>query len=313
MGEIRRHNTLPDLLPARLRNRNVELYGVQGSTWWEQLPGLLKYCEQRWLLELKAPYQNLSYNYVAPAVGPGGARWVLKAGFPNPELVAEIETLQIFAGQGAVQLIQADPGLGLLLLEELIPSTPLASLEDDRQATSVAAGLMQQIRRPPPEQHHFRTIASWFSGLKRLRSHFDGGSGPFPLELVELAEELSGELLSSSRQEMLLHGDLHQNNILAGRRQPWLAIDPKGVTGDPAYEPSVFIYNPIPQLMQSPDPKAVIKKRVEQFSEELQLERWRVAGWAFAQAVLSAWWSYEDHEDSWEYFIACAEAIRVII
>lgn len=43
---------------------------------------------------------------------------------------------------------------------------------------------------------------------------------------------------------MLLDGDLHHFNILRAHRQPWLAIDPKGLVGDPAYEVGAFLYNP---------------------------------------------------------------------
>ena len=38
----------------------------------------------------------------------------------------------------------------------------------------------------------------------------------------------------------MLHGDLHHDNVLTADREPWLAIDPHGVLGDPekraAYE-----------------------------------------------------------------------------
>jgi streptomycin 6-kinase len=74
--------------------------------------------------------------------------------------------------------------------------------------------------------------------------------GLFPWRLVELAEALFAELLASTQQEMLLHGDLHHTNILTAGRQPWLAIDPKGVIGEPAYEASVLCTIRYPQLMQ---------------------------------------------------------------
>ena len=312
MGAIRGHSTLPMQFPGSFKNATIELHGPAGAAWLKRLPYILKQCEVRWSLKLESPFPNLTYNYAAPAKGPAGTRWVLKAGYPNPELTAEIEALRRFDGQGAVQLIKADPDLGLILLEELVPGIPLINLEDDSQAASIAAGLMVQLRQPVPNPHHFRTVADWFRGLKRLRTHFQGGSGPFPPELVERAESVSGELLASSVADVLLHGDLHHTNILAAQRQPWLAIDPKGVVGEPAYEPSAFMHNPIPHLMQSRYLKDILHRRADQFSKELELDRSRLAGWAFAQAVLSAWWAYEDHGHGWEYFIACAEVLKGI-
>jgi streptomycin 6-kinase len=290
----------------------IEMHGVEGAAWLARLPVLLKSCEKRWSVRLQAPFQNLSYNYVAPASGPDGAQWVLKAGYPTPGLVAESEALRLFDGRGAVRLLQTDLAQGLLLLEQLVPGIPLAQLEDDASATSIAAQLMQQVWRPVPTLHSFPSVADWAKGLKRLRAHFNGAYGPFPPGLVDRADSLFGELLASSTESMLLHGDLHHTNILSAGRQPWLAIDPKGVLGEPAYEISAFMTNPFPQLLQYANPERILRRRADQFAEVLGLERARLTGWAFAQAVLSGWWSYEDHGRGWEYLIACAEILARI-
>jgi streptomycin 6-kinase len=301
---------MPWGVPYGFSNTILELHGEDGAVWLGRLPGLLSHTQKRWSLKLGAPFYNLTYNYVIPATGPGGVKLVLKAGYPCPELCSEIEALQHFDGQGVVQLVKADPDIGLLLLEALIPGIPLTSLGNDEQATSVAAGLMRQIRRPVPGEHNFRTVTDWLTGFERLRSHFKGGYGPFPPRLVEQAKALFAELLASTQQVMLLHGDLHHTNILTAGRQPWLAIDPKGVIGEPAYEASAFMYNPVPQLLKADNPGIILQRRLDQFSHELDLDRFRLAGWAFSQAVLSAWWSYEDHGRGWEYFIACAELLE---
>jgi streptomycin 6-kinase len=57
-----------------------------------------------------------------------------------------------------------------------------------------------------------------------------------PRELVATAVSLFNELLPSQSEPVLLHGDLHHWNILRATRVPWLALDPKGVVGEPAYE-----------------------------------------------------------------------------
>ena len=70
--------------------------------------------------------------------------------------------------------------------------------------------------------------------------------------------------------------------------------------------------NPFPQLLQYANPERILRGRADQFAEALGLDRARLTGWAFAQAVLSGWWSYEDHRRGWEYFIACAEILARI-
>ena len=38
-----------------------------------------------------------------------------------------------------------------------------------------------------------------------------------------------------ANRDRLVHADLHYGNILAGDREPWLAIDPRAVAGDPEH------------------------------------------------------------------------------
>ena len=255
------------------------------------------------------PFKPLSYNYVAPAVRGDGVDVILKAGVPTPEFLAELEALRLLNGRGIVQLLDVDRDNGILLLERLRPGTRLSSLTDDMEATSIAAQVMCQLWRPVPQEHSFPTVAMWATGMRRLREHFDGGTGPFPTALIEMAETLFDELIASMDEEVLLHGDLHHHNILAAERQPWLAIDPKGLVGEPAYEVGALLRNPMPQLLHEPQPKRIIARRADQLAEELGFDRGRLVSWGLAQAVLAAWWSFENHGHGWEPRIACAELL----
>ncbi len=295
------------LLPTRFVRTIHEVFPDRGPAWLEHLPGLIADFERRWSITVGPPFPNLSYNYVAPARRADGSQAVLKLGVPNPELLTEIEALWLCGGQGMVLLLEADPERGALLLERLVPGTPLAMLPDDQQATIVAAAVMRRLWRPLPARHTFPSVAKWASGLQRLRARFGGGTGPLPSALVARAEVLFRDLLASSAPPVLLHGDLHHDNILAAQREPWLALDPKGVAGEPAYEAGALMLNP------SPQPAAVLSRRADILSEALGIDRQRILGWSFAQAVLSAWWSVEDHGHGWEGAIRVAEELLPLI
>jgi streptomycin 6-kinase len=185
----------------------------------------------------------------------------------------------------------------------------LVTIEDDEQATAIAAGVMRRLWRPLPEGHPFRSVADWAAGFDRLRRRFAGGSGPLPPPLVERAESLFAELLASMAGPVLLHGDLHHFNILAAGREPWLAIDPKGIAGEPAYEVGALLRNPWPELLARPRPDRILARRVDQLAEELGFDRQRIVGWGLAQAVLSAWWCLEDGAGDWAYAIGCARLL----
>jgi streptomycin 6-kinase len=168
---------------------------------------------------------------------------------------------------------------------------------------------MSQLWRPLPAGHPFPSVAAWTGALRGLRVMFDGATGPLPPRLVERAEDLFAGLLASSGDAVLLHADLHHFNILAAQRMPWLALDPHGVAGERAYEVGALLRNPFAVLPPAGELRRIQARRVDQLAELLGFDRQRIVGWGIAQAVLSAWWSIEDHGAGWERAIAYAEAL----
>ncbi|MGB9753973.1 aminoglycoside phosphotransferase family protein [Roseiflexus castenholzii] len=293
---------------AAFRRAIIELYGEAGSIWLAQLPSLLEILAESWSLTILPPFPNLTYHYVAPAIRDHDEPVILKVGVPNPELTAEIEVLRWYDGRGCARLIATDEARGALLIERLLPGTPLRDLEPDDSTILIAAEIMRHIWRPAPAEHQFPTTAAWGKGFVRMRRTFNGGSGPFPSALTDAAERLYAELDASSAPSVVLHGDLHQENVLTAQRAPWLAIDPKGVVGEPAYEVGALLRNP-PSWRTPAELERLMARRIDLLAETLGFERERIAGWGLAQAVLSAWWSYKDHGHGWDEAIACAEAL----
>ena len=113
-------------------------------------------------------------------------------------------------------------------------------------------------------------------------------------------------------ESVLLHGDLHHENILAAERAPWLGIDPKGVIGEPTYETGALLRNRLPNLLDAPQAVRVLTRRIDQLSEELNLDRTRVRNWAMAQVVLSVWWTIEDGGRISDDDLTCAELLASI-
>jgi streptomycin 6-kinase len=297
--------TLPDTFTDHIQRT----FGQAGEAWLEELPALLDELSQRWSLVVDPPFPGISYNFVSPAYMKDNTPAVLKIGVPNPELTSEIAALRHFDGKGAVKLLEADPEVGALLLESIEPGNPLLDLNDDERATSIAAQVMNKLHQSPPTNGAFPTITDWGRGLKRLRSTFNGGSGPFPGQLVDRAERLLEELAASQGEQILLHADLHHWNILASQRSEWLAIDPKGLLGEREYEVGAWLRNPIPSLLDWPQNQHVLRRRIDQFANILGFDRQRMLCWSQYQAVLSAWWSYEEANPNWKQMLAIAELI----
>jgi streptomycin 6-kinase len=292
------------MIPETLRKTVDRVHGEKGRQWLMTLPALVAECRTRWSLELDQPFENLSYNLVYPGRTSTGIEIVLKLGVVCDELTTEIAALTLFDGVGAVPLLDHDQVLGILLMERVVPGTPLFKLQDGAEAVRTAAALMRKLWRDPPVDHAFPSLKIWFRAFERLRSRYGGGSGPIPNDLLAKAEHTFNELDASAKASVILHGDLHHANILFSMTGEWVAIDPKGISGDPGYEVGSFILNQLPRTSSDEETVALLNQRCSVFSAELNISRERLVSWAFFHAVLSALWDLEEAAD-------CGRTIRL--
>jgi streptomycin 6-kinase len=282
-------------LPPDFLQTQIEINGDRGRAWVETLPSLIAEFEQRWRIRIGAPF-GLSYNFAAPATRTDGLPVVFKAIAPYLDADIEADALRLYDGRGAINLLERDKSRGAMLLERCLPGTELATLfpERDEEATSVAADVMAQLWRPLSQEHPFPDLAGYTNVLDRLPDLFGGANGPMDKRVVDAAIDLRAQLLASAPETVLLHGDFHHHNVLRAERQPWLAIDPKGVVGEKAYEPSPMIYNPLGEWHGHVDGPRLIRRRVDVIVEHTGLDRQRVLGWAVVQGIVSSAWDYED-------------------
>ena len=290
-------------LPLEFTKTITSVFGEKGRAWLIQLSELIARAARQWGLTDIQPVSNLSYNFVSFAKQ-GANDVVLKIGVPNKELTGEMSALKLFNGGGACQLLDCDVEQGFLLLERLAPGRMLSELKDDDERARIAADMMQKLWREVPEQHNFILLSDWFDGLKKIRPHFNGGTGVFPKKLLERVESSLPELFADKNIK-LIHGDFHHYNVLSSARG-WLVIDPKGVIGPAGYEIGPFMLNPCYETIAAAKFKTRAERRADILSEKLNWTRKKIIRWATAHAVLSAWWSIEDGAD-WEYSLRCAE------
>jgi len=277
-------------ISEQLADNVRSVHGKSGDAWLARLPDLIGEFRERWSLELDQPFQNLSFNLVIPGRDANNSPIVLKLGVPCTELFTEAAALEVFESRGAVRLLAHDSKLGALLLERISPGTQLHELGDEAHATQIAAALMRQLWREPRPEHAFPSIATWFRSFERLPS-----AEAVLKNFARRAEPLVAKLIDTAPPAKLLHGDLHHENILKSAERGWLAIDPKGVCGDPGYEIGPFMLNKLPLRAAAKQLSTVMTQRLSIFSRELGIDYERLALWSFCYAVLSAVWSYQDN------------------
>lgn len=238
-----------------------------------------------------------------------GSPAVVKALKPFDDVADELRGEHFLAwrrGEGAVRLLARD---GHSMLLEYAGETLLSQVLDeqgDNAATAIAAQVMAKLFAP--SEHPFppdlQPLRERFSSLfKKAKDDRGAKIDSIYVEAAGIAERL----LASPHEIKPLHGDLHHENILHGPRG-WLAIDPKGVLGDPGFDAANMFYNPLDRDDLCLDPLR-IAHMAEIFAETLGQTPPEILDHAIAYGCLSASWHQEDDntvEENRELSIAAA-------
>ncbi len=270
--------------------QSVRMYfNLQGEEWLSKLPEIIQYCENKWNLQMKQPYA-LSINYVAPAIMENGSEVVVKICIPGKGFQDELEVLRLFNGKGMVKLIEFDEENGIFILEKLTPGSTLAEVHDDEEASRIAANVVKRLSVVAPRNSKIPSIKVREDNLRGIVEKHPHGIGPFSIDNLEKALTIFTYLNNTTTQQNLLHGDFHHYNVLSSKNNHWVAIDPKGLIGEIEYDLIQYMLNKLP-IKNAYD---VIKRRVEIFTEELQLNEQRLLLWGYCHTILSTSWSVDD-------------------
>lgn len=261
-----------------------------GRAWIDRLPDLVGRAVQRWDLTLGAPFVTGAASWCAPGTTAVGRPVVLKVSLPHDEARDEVVALRSWHGHGVPEVLAADADDWALLLERIEPGTPLADAPGTPQERlEIGAGVARvlwAVPDVPPVPLLGEVCAGWADLLEERAARHDADAG-LVRDAADLLRTLPGD------GSVLIHGDLNPGNILdAGGR--WLAIDPKPMRGDPAYD----LW---PLLEQVDDPFAhadaarVLRARVQAVAGHLDPAR--IGAWAFARCTESALWVWDELDD----------------
>jgi streptomycin 6-kinase len=199
------------------------------------------------------------------------------------ESVHEADALRFWDGRGAVTLLAHDPARRALLLERCVPGTPLGAAYDD-EALVTATELMRGLWRAPSEDVAWRRLdveaERW---LVELPARYEHHGRPFERQLLDAGLEAIRTLGPTQEDLVLCHQDLHGGNVLRAQREPWLAIDPKPIVAERAYDTVAIIrdYLPAERALRE------VRRRLGALAELLDLDRDRMRGWGVAKHL--AW------------------------
>ncbi|MBY8888888.1 aminoglycoside phosphotransferase family protein [Streptomyces sp. PTM05] len=274
--------------PQRLARTVAAWEGEAGREWLAALPGLAREYLERWRLtpeRVQQPGGNISMVVLVRAED--GTPAALKLGMVTEETREEHAALAHWDGRGAARLLRADPERGVMLLERLGGDVSLRSLPEAK-AMLEAAEVVRRLWVPPAAGHAFTSLADRTAVLAEALA---SRRAPQLDALVDEALALRERLVADAPEPVLLHGDFHQGNVLSGSRMPWLAIDPKPLVGEPAYDLAWLVRDRLETLAASPAAQAATRRRVNRLADALDLDRERLRGWALFRAVEAGAWA----------------------
>jgi streptomycin 6-kinase len=271
-------------------------FGEAGRAWIAALPDLAAACLDRWRLRRDGPAASGAVALVLPVLREDGTAAVLKLQPVDEETAGEPVALRAWGGRGAVRLLEHDPASGSMLLERLDAGRSLAAMPDDLAALRILAGLLGRLCAVPAPD-----------GLRGLGDTATALLDRVPRALARLsdpaerrlADRCAGPLadLATEPGDRLLHWDLHYDNVLAPHpargREPWLAIDPKPLAGDPGFELLPALHNRWDDVVATGDVPRAILRRFDLMTEVAGIDRRRAAGWTLARVLQNTVWDIE--------------------
>jgi streptomycin 6-kinase len=258
-----------------------------GAAWLERLPELVAACAEQWSLRVLGAFEPAHISLVLGVERAEGAPAVLKVSFPEPESEHEAAALEHWRGDGAVLLLEHDPDRRALLVERCDPGSQLWAVGDEDEANRIAAGVLRRLWRQPAAGHGFRRLdveaARWAEELPR---DWQAAGRPFEPALLDEAVSTCRELAQDQPGQVVLHQDFHGGNVLRAAREPWLAIDPKPLLGERAFDAASLLRDRR-WLLREPGAARRIRRRLDLLASELELDRERARRWGIVHAL--AW------------------------
>ncbi|WP_404387692.1 aminoglycoside phosphotransferase family protein [Humibacillus xanthopallidus] len=282
-----------DLVPALFAHQvaGFEPQGwMSGQDWLDDLPALLAGLLDEWELEPIGQSLHGVCSVVIPVRLLGAGRetvgvsgeGVLKVTWPHPEAAPEPLALQSWNGHGSVRLVRADPSRFAMLLERL-HARDLTRLPID-EACGVIGDLLTTLRRPA----HPR-IPRLTAYAERQAVELRAAPPVLPRRYLDQAAALASELVSRApAEERLLHTDLHYANVLGAYRSPWLAIDPKPMAGDVAFEMAPALWNRADELGTGSQVRWSLRRRLEIICERAGIDEGRARAWTIVREADNA-------------------------
>lgn len=203
--------------------------------------------------------------------------------------------LQCFDGHGAVRILDYDVSAHLLEYVDGDDLLPMVLEGNDIQATQIIGEVLNQLHSASldpipaeltPLKQRFRSL------FRKAEQDIQAGIDSVYIRGATVAKTL----LDNPRDERVLHGDIHHENIRQHATRGWLAYDPKGLYGERTFDVANTLCNPMryPKMVHD---EARLLSNAQILAQVLAIDLGRILAFTYAYICLSASWALEGHGD----------------
>lgn len=285
----------------------------------------LSYAIHSWnLCNVEIIYEN-SEKAVYSAVSLEFGAVILKINQNTAQLKEEYDMLCIMNGNGpnkyCCRLFAYDEEQGILLEERLLPGTVLREEASIEARICAFEHVFRNIHKKVKEDGR-QTYMDWLEEICTFCAEHpenpvltEKSFGEYNLAvLAERARRICGAFFEKYTERVLLHGDLHHDNILLREDGNYAMIDPKGVVGPEILDLPRYIMNEIDTKYEG-SAKEHMQEVVHRISEVFAYPKIEVAQAYFMEVVLGNVWCVEDGEEinaeeieiAWEILLETAK------
>jgi streptomycin 6-kinase len=269
-------------VPQEFAEWCVRVDGEAGRRWVESLPSLVAHLLERWDLTVDGDQPLHGGLGLVVLARRGEQPLALKLSPPGDG--TEALALRAWRGRGVVELLDSEPGA--LLLERLDHTRSLHALPI-WEAAEVAGALIRTLAVPAPDG--LRTLARVAAEIaERLPRRQRALGNPVPPGWMAAALGHAAEL-GPAGDRVLIHADLHYGNVLAGTRQPWLAVDPRPLHGAPEYSVPELLWTRADDLHTDAD----VRRLLQILAKAGSLDAAAAHGWVVVRCVDYWLWGLE--------------------
>jgi len=297
------NNSTEIVIPDQLQKNLEKWYGISGKKWCKTIPTIAIDVAIKWNLSIIGSLNGGSHSLILKCIR-AQENLVLKLPYPNIENRFEAIALKQYSGEGAVKLYSYQNKMPAMLLEEILPGSPLLRFSDPITSLKILCDLSQRLRREPLNGITYINIYKWatnfFSKIEKA-----GISASTVQQCYKILN-----YVKHSNTTKLINQDIHYENILASNREPWLAIDPKPAIGEPAFEGAQVLLISIGYT----NIETTIYKVLDIITPYFGYDPIRILSWSYLRAIHAIiWFKYIDEEPNSNIYFLRSKAIYNVL